>query len=77
LKQGREESAEPREEKLQVPPPSALGKYQVTVILQYRKIDQFLLNYLLGEGKVTAPVTELTRAAATVLVKPKDRVAAK
>jgi hypothetical protein len=77
LKQDREESAEPREEKLQVPPPSALGKYQVTVILQYRKIDQFLLNYLLGEGKVTAPVTELTRAAATVLVKPKDRVAAK
>lgn len=75
LKQEPAQNAGPREENLQVPPPSAQGKYQITVILQYRKIDQFLLNYLLGEGKVTAPVTELTRATATVLVKPKDRVA--
>ena len=65
-----------REEKLDVPSPSAPGKYQVTVILQYRKIDQFLLNYLFGENKLTAPVTELTRATATVLVKEKDHVAA-
>ena len=75
-KSQRASGSDQREEKLDVPSPSAPGKCQVTVILQYRKIDQFLLNYLFGENKVTAPVTELARATATVLVKEKDHVAA-
>ncbi len=60
-----------REEKLNVPPIADPGQYHITVILQYRKVDQYLLNYLFGENKLTAPVTELTRATATVRVKSK------
>ncbi|MBI4659904.1 MAG: cytochrome b/b6 domain-containing protein [Verrucomicrobia bacterium] len=58
-----------RRENLEIPAPSAPGPYHIAVILQYRKIDQFLLNYLFGENKLTAPVTEITRATLTVLVK--------
>ncbi len=47
------------------------GRYHVTAVLLYRKVDQFLLNYLLGEDAgVTAPVTEIARATATVVVDP-------
>ena len=66
--------------KLEVPaPPVAApeqpGEYHVTVSLNYRKVDQFLLNFLLGEtNTLTSPVTEIARATATVLVKPKDAV---
>ena len=76
LKQSSGGDPDVREEKLQVPSPTAQGKYQITVILQYRKIDQFLLNYLLGENKLTAPVTEITRATATMLVKPSPQLGA-
>ncbi len=71
-------TAEPRqqESQVQVPAPSATGKYHVTVMLQYRKIDQFLLNYMFGEGKLTSPVTEITRATVTVQVKSKAQAAA-
>ncbi|MDA1275067.1 MAG: MFS transporter [Verrucomicrobia bacterium] len=58
-----------REESVEVPGVSDSGEYHITVILQYRKIDQYLLDYLLGEGKVTAPVTEITRASTTVKVR--------
>jgi hypothetical protein len=45
------------------------GTYHITASLQYRKVDQFLLNFLLGEeNQVTAPVTEVARAEATVKV---------
>ncbi|MEE8384384.1 MAG: multiheme c-type cytochrome, partial [Dehalococcoidia bacterium] len=45
------------------------GRYHVTASLQYRKVDQFLLNFLLGEdNQVTAPVVEIARAEATVEV---------
>jgi hypothetical protein len=61
-----------------VPAPSQAGKYQVTVALNYRKVDQFLLNFLFGEtNKLTSPVTEIARATATVLVKPKQQAAVK
>jgi hypothetical protein len=68
-------SPDQREQQMELPSPSAPGKYHVTVMLQYRKIDQYLLNYLLGEGKLTAPVTEIARATATVEVKANDRAA--
>jgi hypothetical protein len=58
---------------VQIAPPEKLGKYTVTASLQYRKIDQFLLNYLFGgeANKLTAPVTEIARATATVIVSEK------
>ena len=67
--------------KLDVPAPPVRapeqpGKYDITVALNYRKVDQFLLNFLLGEtNKLTSPVTEIARATATVQVKPKEQAA--
>lgn len=61
---------------LHVPAPSQAGRYDITVKLQYRKIDQFLLNYLFGENKFTAPVTEIARATASVVVKHASAAAA-
>jgi len=53
-----------------VPAPAQPGEYRITVALQYRKVDQFLLNYLFGAtNQLTAPVTELTRAETRVVVK--------
>ena len=60
---------------MELPSPAAPGKYQIVVMLQYRKIDQYLLNFLLGEGKLTSPVTEIARATATVEVKAKEQAA--
>ena len=52
--------------------PQQPGTYHVTVALNYRKVDQFLLNFLLGEtNTLTSPVTEIAHATATVVVKPK------
>jgi hypothetical protein len=54
----------------------ASGSYHIVTTLHYRKVDQFLLNYVLGEkAGVTAPVVDITSATATVVVRPK-RVAA-
>ena len=50
-------------------PPAQTGEYHIAVALQYRKVDQFLLNYLFGEtNKLTAPVTEIARATTVVRV---------
>jgi hypothetical protein len=58
---------------VQVPSPDRSGTYQITAILQYRKVDQFLLNYLFGDGnKLTSPVTEIDRATASVKVNEKS-----
>ena len=59
-----------------VPAPEAPGEYRIAVALNYRKVDQFLLNFLYGEtNKLTAPVTEIARATATVKVKPRQQAA--
>ena len=56
-----------------VPAPSAAGEYRIDVALLYRKVDQFLLNYLLGAtNTLTAPVTEIARTRLTVSVKPQQ-----
>lgn len=53
-----------------VPAGKSGAKYTITVSLQYRKVDQFLLNYLLGEKSgVTAPSVEIARSTKTVEVK--------
>jgi hypothetical protein len=59
-----------------IPAPPTAGKYRIDVSLQYRKVDQFLLNYLLGEtNTLTAPVTEIARTTVTVTVEPKRQAA--
>ena len=59
-----------------VPAPKAPGEYRIVVVLNYRKVDQFLLNYLFGEtNKLTAPVTEIARATAVVKVEQKQQAA--
>lgn len=59
-----------------VPALDSPGEYRIAAALNYRKVDQFLLNYLLGEtNKLTAPVTEIARATATVKVVPHKQAA--
>ncbi len=59
-----------------VPALQAPGEYRIVVSLNYRKVDQFLLNYLLGEtNKLTAPVTQIAQATATVKVKTAQQAA--
>jgi Cytochrome c554 and c-prime len=51
---------------------SAAGHYRIMAILHYRKVDQFLLNFVLGEkAGITAPVVDLATATATVSIRPK------
>ncbi|MGE5645740.1 MAG: multiheme c-type cytochrome [Acidobacteriota bacterium] len=46
------------------------GTLAVNAVLHYRKIDQFLLNYVLGANSgVTAPVADIATATATVAVR--------
>jgi hypothetical protein len=71
-KRGTEKWTETQQ--VQVPPPASLGQYHVVVALEYRKVDQFLLNFLFGEtNQLTSPVTEIVRGTATVQVKEKPR----
>jgi hypothetical protein len=57
-----------------IPAPTTPGRYDITVSLQYRKVDQFLLNYLLGEtNTLTSPVTEIARTQLTVTVEPETQ----
>jgi len=43
-------------------PSGASGHLQVRACLKYRKVDQFLLNFITGKpGALTAPVTEMSR----------------
>ena len=46
------------------------GTLQVTARLMYRKIDQYLLNFMFGEkAGLTSPVTEMASAHATIRVR--------
>ncbi|MAF12892.1 hypothetical protein CMK11_20775 [Candidatus Poribacteria bacterium] len=57
---------DPRTEEFVVSAPT-VDTYTITAILHYRKVDQFLLNFLYGEDSgLTAPVVELARATSTV-----------
>ncbi len=56
-------------EELELPLDRPAAAYTVEAKLMYRKVDQYLINFLLGEDSgLTAPVIELTRARATVRV---------
>jgi hypothetical protein len=52
-----------------VPAGRGAGKLHIHATLQYRKIDQFLLNYVMGEkAGLTAPAVDITNATADVCV---------
>lgn len=56
------------------PKPARPGRYTVIASLQYRKVDQFLVNYLMGpHSGISAPVVEISRAAAGIEVPPDTR----
>jgi Cytochrome c554 and c-prime len=64
--------AKPTGESFAVPAVDRPGKLEVKAILHYRKIDQFLLNYVMGDKSgLTAPVVDIASAAATVCVTSK------
>ena len=68
----------PIESGLEVPAPGSPGRYTIDVALQYRKVDQFLLNYLFGEtNKLTSPVSEIARSKIVVQVKKSQPLATK
>jgi hypothetical protein len=63
-----DESSETRN--FEFAPKASTGKYLITATLHYRKIDQFLLNYVLGETSgATAPVVDIARVSATVSIR--------
>jgi hypothetical protein len=50
-------------------PAAAPGTYRIDAVLHYRKIDQFLLNYVMGANSgLTSPVADIAKASATVIV---------
>jgi Cytochrome c554 and c-prime len=54
--------------------PARVTRLDVSARLMYRKIDQFLLNFLFGESAgLTAPVTVLSTATTSIEVAPKPR----
>jgi len=56
-------------EQVSLKAPATAGTLQVKAVLHYRKIDQFLLNYVMGEKSgLTAPVVDIAGATATVCV---------
>ncbi len=60
-----------REYAVRAPKPGAL---RIAATLHYRKIDQFLLNYVLGEGAhLTSPAVAIASATAEVSVAAKER----
>jgi hypothetical protein len=60
-----------REESFEIAPPAGAGELKVTARLLYRKIDQYLLNFVFGEqAGLTSPVTEMARAESRLRVRP-------
>jgi hypothetical protein len=52
-----------------VPVKSGSRNLRIDAVLHYRKIDQFLLNYVMGaKSGLTAPVVDVSQATATVCV---------
>jgi hypothetical protein len=57
---------------------ASFGSQELTVTarLLYRKVDQYLLNFLFGEDSgLTMPVTEMARAEARIRLRPKRSTA--
>ncbi len=59
----------PKDSEFSVSVAGAAGRLRIDAILHYRKIDQFLLNYVLGEKSgLTAPVVDIAEATTSVCV---------
>ncbi len=59
----------PASREFSVPAVASTGKLHIDAVLHYRKIDQFLLNYVMGEKSgLTAPVVDVATATADVCV---------
>jgi hypothetical protein len=59
-----------REESFRVPVVRGQQEVRLTARLLYRKVDQYLLNFMFGESLgLTAPITELARAEARIPVR--------
>jgi len=57
-----------------VPSGHTPGRLHIQASLQYRKIDQFLLNYVMGEKSgLTAPAVEIANARAEVCVEKEEK----
>jgi hypothetical protein len=55
-------------------PASNPGTLRINATLHYRKIDQFLLNYVMGEAAhLTSPVVDIASATAEVCVEPEGK----
>jgi len=55
----------------EVAAPARPGRLHITAALNYRKVDQYLLNFLLGEdNQLTSPVIEMTRVEKTLEIRP-------
>ena len=60
-----------------VPAGRSPGKLRIQATLHYRKVDQFLLNYVMGaKSGLTAPVVDIASATSEVCVTPRGDTAA-
>jgi hypothetical protein len=71
---GPEEIGEfPLEERAEVVAPAGVTKLTVDARLNYRKVDQYLLNFAFGEDSgLSSPVTVMSTARATIHVVPDE-----
>ncbi|HEU5394163.1 MAG TPA: hypothetical protein VFV36_05115, partial [Candidatus Methylomirabilis sp.] len=53
-------------------PVDAKGPLRLAAKLRYRKADQYLVNVIFGEGKASAPITDMSFASAEVGLSPAD-----
>jgi hypothetical protein len=68
---GRVKTPFETEQEFGVEVPDQVRQLHISAKLMYRKFDQFLLNFLFGEeAGLTAPVTVMSEAAATITVEP-------
>lgn len=67
----RTEPLPPKQEIGVAIPPGASGKLTVTARLLYRKVDQTLIDFVYPNKGLTAPITEVSRDQATLVVAPK------
>jgi hypothetical protein len=64
-------AGERREDREFSAPAATRGPLRVVARLLYRKADQYLLNFMFGEGSgLTTPITEMARAEAVIRVGP-------
>ncbi|MCP3904638.1 MAG: hypothetical protein GY715_13510 [Planctomycetes bacterium] len=63
-------------QEFQVPPATTADTVHITATLKYRKVDQFLINFLFGEDSgITAPVVDIDHTTAKVEVRPQTAAA--